>query len=117
MKKKQEPAFPYYKPHCSTIFPIENLDYPNHSYANEIVLFTYPFVSVSYIDLIQIGSSDSNVKVLQLKQLPKDCKFHLVPTRYKDTFAFTQNGDTVSVTRTDVCCGWGFNHYVYVYCS
>jgi len=99
-----------------TIFPIDNLDFPNHNYANEISLFTYPFVSLQHIEYVSIGNSDTNIKIIPLSlNESNEYKFHIVRHRYQDRFSFKIENNNLIVQRLDMNIGWGHSHAVYIY--
>ena len=63
---------------------------------------------------INIGSSYTNVKNINLFYFPEDIQYtiKLIPNPHKDTFDFTINNNTLIVKRLDLDAGWGYPHSV-----
>lgn len=62
-------------------------------------------------DIVNVGSSGSNVKRIQLaKSFDYDVHIELMPTQHADTFEFSLEGSNLIVRRTDRESGWGHHH-------
>jgi hypothetical protein len=62
---------------------------------------------------INIGSSDSNIKKINLHYFPNNAPQSIILTthNYPDTFEFLMENNILTVTRTDIkSSGWGHNH-------
>jgi hypothetical protein len=68
------------------------------------------------IYILNIGSSDSNTKVVPLPDSINilNCEFILCENEYTDTFNFIVDNNSLIVTRTDTSTGWGHDHNVYI---
>jgi len=64
---------------------------------------------------VTIGSSDTNIKTINLYYFPKDIDntytVKLNSNEHKDQFKFEIINSMLIVTRTDKSTGWGHNHY------
>ena len=91
-----------------TFLPIKGLDYPNNDKKTDYILSHYPFVEHNF-NIIEIGSSETNTKIIKLDKIyPRDTELHLF-SNYKDTFTYIFNNNELSITRTDETFGWGQN--------
>lgn len=63
---------------------------------------------------ICIGSSKSNVKIINLYYFPNDIQYsiNLHNNSYKDSFHFEINKNYLIVKRLDENNGWGYNHFI-----
>lgn len=60
---------------------------------------------------IVIGSSESNIKIIKLKEKPFDnYKIELNKNPYNDKFNFSIENDNLIVQRLDTETGWGYDH-------
>jgi hypothetical protein len=64
--------------------------------------------------LVKIGSSDTNIKYIDLHYFPQNIDYYivLIPNSYKDEFEFTIKNNFLIVKRIDLNCGWGEEHFV-----
>ena len=60
---------------------------------------------------INIGSSDTNTKIINLYYFPNDTEYDITSekNKYNDTFIFKIEDNKLSVKRTDMDSGWGCN--------
>lgn len=63
---------------------------------------------------IQIGSSDTNIKEIDLHFFPDDIKYNvkLIDNDHNDSFDFFIKDNKLIIKRLDETHGWGHNHYV-----
>jgi len=63
---------------------------------------------------INIGSSDANIKIINLYYFPEDIKYDikLIKNQYTDDFNFEIKNNNLFIRRLDLITGWGYNHYV-----
>jgi hypothetical protein len=63
---------------------------------------------------INIGSSNKNIKKIDLTYFPEDIQYNIVfhKTKYDDTFSFEIKDNILIITRTDANSGWNCNHYI-----
>ena len=65
---------------------------------------------------INIGSSNSNLKIINLYYFPIDTEYEIIleKNHYDDTFDFIIIDSKLNITRTDKNSGWGHNHSVLI---
>jgi hypothetical protein len=63
---------------------------------------------------INIGSSNTNNKIIDLHYFPNDINYiiKLHKNQYKELFSFCIENNILSITRLDVDSGWEHNHYI-----
>jgi hypothetical protein len=63
---------------------------------------------------IPIGTSDKNIKLINLFYFPNNVKYNirLIPNRHRDSFDFSIQDNYLVVVRRDANCGWGHPHTV-----
>lgn len=61
---------------------------------------------------VSIGSSKTNIKIIDLHYFPEDVNYivKICKNKYNDTFNFKIKNNKLIVTRTDTETGWGYNH-------
>jgi len=66
--------------------------------------------------LVNIGSSETNTKYINLYFFPDDIKYRikLIANPFKDKFNFMIKNNILRIQRIDNNTGWGYNHLIYI---
>lgn len=76
-----------------------------------------PYIIENVKIRINIGSSKTNIKYINLFYFPDDLKDYTIilgKSNYKDTFSFNIKNNILEVKRTDKESGWGHTHICYI---